>query len=301
MSGTLLLMVGAVPLADGGRAAATRRRNSGPGTELFQLVVREALDRILLDSRQSPPGPPPNTPAAADNNNSFTFPPPSVLNPADVADRMVATTRRVANSKSAAGDGNEAEDEQEDEAENIYDEDAERQTGGRKRCRVLSFSGAVASARRVPHKRTREMVPTGDELDEHVSAIKTAAAVGRTKPKNCRRNKAAGCSHTDGGHPGTRTETSQGSEEQEKEEQQWRLLGQELRGVALKFAMTAVGGPNRRRHYSVKISASAAGDVHDSKLKNGCGFSAGELSTNVVCLAVNFLLWRLLRRLFAAA
>ncbi len=80
-------------------------------------------------------------------------------------------------------------------------------------------------------------------------------------------------------------------------QEHWRLLGQELRGVARKFASSSsgVGGTGgASSSYSVKISARHPGDCSGSRK------SGGELSSNVVCLAVNFLLWRLLKRLFAA-
>jgi hypothetical protein len=286
MSATLLLLAGAVPLADGGRTTAAAKRRIG-GQELMQLVVREALDRIL-DLPLPPPGPPPNTPAGDDR--SFSFPVPS---PGEVAAR-VATSRAV---MTVARDGNEAEDEGDSEVDT-------NGKGGRKRCRVLSFSGALASSRRVPHKRTRETVAppslSGDEADD-AAVTGAAAANSRTKLKG-RNSRGKRLDIVD--HPVVPvTATPQadqplGSEEQ----QQWRALGQELRGVALKFAMASSCGQNTagvpRRKYSLKISAQAGGEGSSSREMKMIG---GELSTNVVCLAVNFLIWRLLRRLFTAA
>jgi hypothetical protein len=80
-------------------------------------------------------------------------------------------------------------------------------------------------------------------------------------------------------------------------EQEWRLLGHELRSVARKFAASSGSAALRRPVYSLRISAGCSGDFNAGDGGDGSGKMMA--STNVVYLAVNFMLWRLLRRFFA--
>jgi hypothetical protein len=313
MAATLLLLAGAVPFPGSEPAVAIRQRRPGgnPGAQLLQLVVREALER-MLDTPH--PGPPPNTPAAAESggaDRTFRFPSPS---PSAVAARLrTSGRRRQQQTEERNADGNEAEDEEEEEeTRHSSDPDCvERGGGGRKRGRVLSFSGASAACRRVPHKRTKEAItwPPADTADMVDAA---GAGAGHNLPEaladreRARRHRTRQVAiqpapQTAAGHQpvaaASAESTSSGSSNSSSSrvsEQEWRLLGQELRSVARKFAAASSGSaPLRRPVYSVRISA-GSGD-----------FNAGEdsdkmmVSTNVVYLAVNYMLWRLLRRLFA--
>jgi hypothetical protein len=300
MAATLLLLAGAVPFPDSEPAAATRQRRPGgnPGAQLLQLVVREALER-MLDTPH--PGPPPNTPAAAESgvaDRTFRFPSPS---PAALAARLRTSGRRRQQTEERNADGNEAEDEEEEDEETRHSSDyVER--GGRKRGRVLSFSGAYAACRRVPHKRTKEAITrpadTADLVDAGADAGHSLPeAADRERARRHRTRQVAGAQTAAGHQPvvAASTESTSSSSSSGVSEQEWRLLGQELRSVARKFAASSGSAALRRPVYSVRISAgSGSGD-----------FNAGEdsgkmmVSTNVVYLAVNFMLWRLLRRLFA--
>ncbi len=307
MAATLLLLAGAVPFPDSEPAAAIRQRRHGgnPGAQLLQLVVREALER-MLDTPH--PGPPPNTPAAAESggaDRTFRFPAPA---PAALAARLrTAGRRRQQMEERNAADGNEAEDEEEEEEETRHSSDADCvERGGRKRGRVLSFSGASAACRRVPHKRTKEAITRPAALGSADTAdrVDAGADAGHSLPEAADRERArrhrtrpvagplTGAGHAPVAAASTESTISSGSSR--VSEQEWRLLGQELRSVARKFAASSGSAALRRPVYSVRISAGCSGD-----------FNAGEdsgkmmVSTNVVYLAVNFMLWRLLRRLFA--
>jgi hypothetical protein len=302
MAATLLLLAGAVPsFPDSEPAAAIRQRRPGgnPGAQLLQLVVREALER-MLDTPH--PGPPPNTPAAG-ADRTFRFPSPS---PSAVAARLRTSGRRQQQqTEERNADGNEAEDEEEEEeTRHSLDADYVERGGGRKRGRVLSFSGAPAACRRVPHKRTKEAItrPPADTAD----LVDAGADAGHSLPEAADRERARRHRatrqvavqpgpQTAAGHQPVAAASAESTTSSRVSEQEWRLLGQELRSVARKFAASSGSAALRRPVYSVRISAgSGSGD-----------FNAGEdsgkmmVSTNVVYLAVNYMLWRLLRRLFA--
>jgi hypothetical protein len=306
MAATLLLLAGAVPFPDSEPGAAIRQRRPGgnPGAQLLQLVVREALER-MLDTPH--PGPPPNTPAAG-ADRTFRFPSPA---PAALAARLrTAGRRRKQETEERKADGNEAEDEEEEEEEETrHSSDAdcvERGGGGRKRGRVLSFSGASAACRRVPHKRTKEAITrpadTVDLVDAGADAchnLPEAADRERARRHRATRQVAVqpGPQTADGHQPVVATSTESTSSSGRVSEQEWRLLGQELRSVARKFAAASGSAPLRRPVYSVRISAGCSGDFN----AGDGGEDSGKMmvSTNVVYRAVNFMLWRLLRRLFA--
>jgi hypothetical protein len=301
MAATLLLLTGAVPLGDtGGESAGRRQRPRGPTAHLLHLVVREALEQIL-DS--TPPGPPPNTPAVGSGGGSMRFTFPTSLTATDVTARLEAARSSTVGRKSAVRtaedrpeDGNEAEDELEDDTGDAVD------GAGRKRCRVLSFSGSSTSScrRRVPHKRSRKTSSSTDlppdeagvsaDVNEGGCSIVAAAT-------DDEKGQGKGTWRSSPDLPPRVEQLDQVVFTSSQE--QWRLLGQELRGVARKFASSSSGVGSTGgapSSYSVKISARYPGDCSGG----GSRKSGGELSSNVVCLAVNFLLWRLLKRLFAA-
>jgi hypothetical protein len=303
MAATLLLLAGAVPFPDSEPASAIRQRRPGgnPGAQLLQLVVREALER-MLDTPH--PGPPPNTPAAG-SDRTFRFPSPS---PAALAARLRTASgrRRQQQTGERNADGNEAEDEEEEEEEARHSSDyVER--GGRKRGRVLSFSGAPAACRRVPHKRTKEAITrpaalgsadTADRVDAGADAGDSLAeAADRERARRHRNRQVAGPQTAAGHQPVAAASAESTSSSSRVSEQEWRLLGQELRSVARKFAAASGSAPLRRPVYSVRISAGCSGDFN----AGDGGEDSGKMmvSTNVVYLAVNYMLWRLLRRLFA--
>jgi hypothetical protein len=224
--------------------------------------------------------------------------------------RTAGRRRQQQTEESNAADGNEAEDEgEEEEEETRHSSDAdcvERGGGGRKRGRVLSFSGAPAACRRVPHKRTKEAITrpgaadTADMVDAGADAgHRLPEAADRERARRHRATRQVAVqpgTQTAAGHEPVVAASAESTCSSRVSEQEWRLLGHELRSVARKFAASSGSAALRRPVYSVRISAgSGSGD-----------FNAGEdsgkmmVSTNVVYLAVNYMLWRLLRRLFTA-
>ena len=207
-----LLVCGAVPIQGGDQPS-----RKGATEEFLNIVAWETLQMILTPA----PVTPPNSPTSS---STFTFPAPAE----EVSTRLQKPSRAKASStKLVPEDGNDADESEAEELEPVP---------RRKRTRVCSFSGSAPNLRRVPNKKTKEVVKQEDSSTEDLKSVDTTDLC-RVTPEV------------------------------------WKNVGSELKAIAEKFSRN--------------------GGVASFKRSVG----GNEISKNVVTIAINIFIWKLMKRL----
>lgn len=262
-----IILYAAVPVQDEtGRSRQQnrhQRRRTGGRHELLDLVVHETLQMIL-----NPPAPatPPNTPTAGGN---FSFPPP----PQEEVHSRLTTynkddTKKKVDEKRSTKDGLLKKTDGNDADESEPELEWEMQPVRRKRGRLSSFSNSLAAARRVPHKKTRAATPS-------------AVTPRKFPTANTDESDNVVCC------PAPRTSTAACAEPGS-----WTSLGSELRAIAEKFSINVDA-------VSVAERASVFSKLHPVDDTSAVLMGPGNISRNVVSIAINILLWKLIRRMMA--